>query len=661
LIASLYFAMSQTVPAEEAETATVELEPIIVTSVRQEIPVKDSPSKITVISEGEIRKAGVDTAEDVFQYVPAAGTAGNSIYQAMKRQITLRGIPDQARTLIMVDGVPLNSAWQGRVEWGIVPAECIEKIEVVHGPMSALYGSGAMGGVINIITKLPEEPGQTLLSGKYGSLDSWSTVFSRSGEFDKFSYYLGGRIFKTGGYIPEKDPEPYNVKRRRKDLSSFLKLTYSLDEDSHFDLGFLRNEEVVCRGRRYFNIDDRANLGYFSYNKSSEDARLKGIFFINDQHWKREFDKGPNYDYLDMVENIDHTYIGTLLEASFSLAEENKFTAGFDYKHGKIHLKDNYQRILREAGANGRQHLVSVFLQDEIRLLEERLIVAFGLRGDYCRSYKGWCFDAGQAAPKIDPFSYDYDDRDWIALSPKASLVYHLKEGTTFRASFGRAFHAPDLKQLYMVLARPKKTIYGNHRLEPETLNSYEIGARHRLLDNLTLGLSFYYSRGDDFISTRTIAANTFQYDNITEVKIQGIETELKYKIDKQWLWSGSYTFNKSTIDEDEADATLGGNDLSLQPRHKAGMVITYENPKLFTLSLLLRYAGVMYADLHNTDKVKGHYDCDLKISRELNENIELALICQSLLDKEYDIPNASGEELESAGRMITGTVTVEW
>ena len=135
----------------------------------------------------------------------------------------------------------------------------------------------------------------------------------------------------------------------------------------------------------------------------------------------------------------------------------------------------------------------------------------------------------------------------------------------------------------------------------------------------------------------------------------------MKYKIDKQWLWSGSYTFNKSTIDEDEADATLGGNDLSLQPRHKAGMVITYENPKLFTLSLLLRYAGVMYADLHNTDKVKGHYDCDLKIARELNENIELALICQSLLDKEYDIPNASGEELESAGRMITGTVTVEW
>ena len=642
------------------ETGFIELGEIVVTPSRQEGFLKDASSKVTVISGKEVKQTGAQTIEEVFRNMPELSVVGDSVYQTMKRQITLRGVPDQSRTLVMIDGVPLNTAWQGRVEWGIVPPECIERIEVVHGPMSTLYGSGAMGGVINIITEFPEKPNQTIFNSKYGSLNSWSTVFLQGGRFEKFAYYLGGRFFQTNGYIPENNPDPYSVRRDRKDIASLTKLAYFLDENSRLVLGFLHNEEDICRGRQFFNIDDEANLGYLSYNSSLGDMRLKGTLFINDQDWKREFDKGPNYNYLDMIENIDHTYMGAMLEVSLFMAKGSTLTTGIDYKHGQIHLQDGYQLISRHAEARGQQHLVSVFLQQEMKLLDEKLIATLGMRGDYAKSYKGWCYDTGQV-PQIDPISRNYNSRHWTELSPKASLLYHLKDSTDLRLSFGRAFNAPDLKQLYMVLARPTKTIYGNADLDPETLNSYEFGVNHRFSEKFILGLNFYYSQGDDFISTRTISANTFKNDNINEVRIWGIEEELKYRINKQWSWSGSYTFNKSIIDEDVGDPTLNGNDLSLQPRHQVSSKITYENPRLFTLSAVLRYVSRMYSDLENTDELNGYCNLDLQMSKKLNENIELSLSCQNLFDKEYDVPNMASEDLQAPGRIFIASLTIRW
>lgn len=640
----------------------VELEKIVITPGRQAMPLKDSPSRVRVVSKEDIKETGAQTLEGVFKYIPDVDIVGDSVYQAMKPQITLRGVPGQERTLVMIDGIPLNSAWQGRVEWGMVPVDAIERIELAYGPMSALYGSGAMGGAVNIITQSPKEPSQATISNKYGSMDSWSSTFLQSGKLEKLSYYFGGGIFKTAGYIPEKDPQPYSVNRRYQDWNSLLKLVYSPDEDSQLGIGFLHNDVDTCRGRSFFNIKDQTNLGYLTYDKSFAAIKLKGNFYINNQDWERQFDKGPNYDYLDMIEDIDHSYTGAMLEAVFSPLENNTLIAGLDYKHGKVRLRDEYQTIFRESMANGRQHLAAVFLQDEIKLMDNRFIATFGLRGDNCKSYRGWCFDTGQAKnPKINAFSCDYNEKDWTALSPKASLLYHLREATDLRFSYGRAFHAPDLKQLYLVLARPTKTTYNNPELEPETLDSYEIGVSHNFTDKVILGLNYYYSRGDDFISTRTLSATTSRYDNINKVEMSGIETDLNYKINKYWSYSAGYAFHRSKIKEDASDPVLNGKELSLQPNHRVSSRIIYDNPRLFAVSAVLRYVGRMYADLQNTDKLKGYYTCDFQIARQLTQNTEFSLIFENAFDRQYDVPNEAGEDIRSAGRMITGSLTMKW
>ncbi|MBN1913322.1 MAG: TonB-dependent receptor [Candidatus Omnitrophica bacterium] len=639
----------------------ISLERIVITPTRQQSFLKDVPSKVTVVTKEQIAGTGAETLDEVFRYLPEINIIGDSVYQGMKPQITLRGVPGQERTLVMIDGIPVNSAWQGRIEWRMVPIEAIERIELVHGPMSTLYGSGAMGGAMNVITKLPGEQSKTFLKGGYGSLNTRSAAFSQGGRSDKFSYYLGGGILKSRGYIPEKDPRSYSTKRAYKDWDSIFKLSYSIDDDSDLVLGLLHDDENTCRGRQYFNIHDKANLGYLTYERLLGDLRFKGTFFVNDQDWYREFDTGPNYDYLNMVESIDHAYIGAMTEMGLILSKINRLTAGFDYKKGSIRLKDEYQKKPRGSEANGRQDLAAFFIQNETRLLEDSLIFAFGIRGDYVRSYNGWCYDSGQTGPVVAAFSYNYGKKDWVAFSPKAGAVYHMNDKTILRASAGKAFHAPDLKELYLVLARPTKTVYNNPDLDPESLNSYEIGLSHNFFDGLEGGVSYFYSRGNDFIGTRTLSLNTSKYDNIDKVWMSGVETDLRYRLNKQWLCSLGHLFHISKIDEDAADSDLNGKYLAMQPNQQVNAMATYGDPKMFIFSVALRYVGRMYADNENIDKLKSHYSCDLKLAKKINKNIEIALICENIFDREYDVPNEASEDLRSPGRLTSGSVTVEW
>lgn len=648
---------------QEEGKKPVELEEIVVTATRHKSYLRDAPSKVTVITKEEIEKSDASTVEDILSTIPEVNIVGGSTYLTMKRQLTLRGVPDQSRTLVMVDGIPMNSAYRGRVQWGMIPAKDIERIEIVYGPMSALYGSGAMGGVINIITQLPKKKCEGYLSTRYGTLDSWYTVFSQGGRIGKFAYSFCGHFFDTDGYIPEKEPASYDIKRGKKEWSASAKFAYFPDEESSLLFGLLHDDVDASFGRRYSNMDDNASIGYMTFKKSWDRAAMNMSFFVNDQLWNREFDQGPDYNYLNMVEDVDQRYIGGMLSVNFFIAENNTLSTGVDYKHGKMDVHDVYQTYTRTAGSKGWQNLASIFLQDEHRFLGGRLIFTGGLRTDYCKSYDGSSFDTGKTAGpgKVKPFFYRYDDRNWFAVSPKVSLLFHLREFTTLRASIGRAFNSPNLKELYPVLARPNRTVKGNPDLDPETLLSYELGFNHWFNDKVSLGLSTYYSQGKDFISQRTIDTKTFQYDNISKVKMWGVETELGFNIIEQLALSCGFTYNESTLEEDQTDPTLNGNLLALQPRHKASLKLVYDNPELFRANADLCYVGKMYSDNENTNELDGYFVFDLGISKAIGKYVELSLICQNLFDKKYDIPNVPKDDLEAPGRLVFISGTVKW
>lgn len=653
LLISISLAMAEEIQKKEKEEA--KLEEIVVTATKTERDVKDIPASVTVIGKEEIKNTTAQSIDELLGQIPGVNVLQNPASQTMTRQVTLRGVPDQSRTLILVDGVPIHSSWHGWVDWGLVPIENIEKIEIVRGPSSALYGSGAMGGVINIITRLPQAPRETLVEGSYGSLNTWSAVVSQGGNFEKYGYFLSGKYLNSDGYIAEKNPAPYNIKRNRTEWNGFGKFFWRPDEGSLLTFGLGHNDLDFGRGRKYFNWNSETTLGYLTYKKSTGSLDYLGTLWVNNHNWLVEFDKAPDYNYLYSVEDFSMPIIGGTFQLNFPIGTLNKFTIGTDIQHSEVTKQDTYMTVQRKAETKGKQDYLALFIQDEIKLFNEKLIFIAGGRFDWYQNYDGSFYDTNPAP--LPPVSSDYDRKEWYEFSPKIGVNYHLTDNTVLRGSVGKGFQAPSLPRLYTTMIRPTGTIKGNPDLEPESMLSYELGIDYYFADKVSGKLTLYQSFADDFISYRTIAPKISQFDNINKVQIRGLEAEIKYKITETWSALGSYVYNHSKIKDDKNDPSIIGNDLAYSPRNKLSFGITYDNPNIFMVNTVLRYVGTMYSDVSNTAKLRDYWTLDMKVSKKVSKFAEIALTCKNLFDKQYDIPGSS--EAIDSGRIITSSLTI--
>ncbi|MCG2710457.1 MAG: TonB-dependent receptor plug domain-containing protein, partial [Thermodesulfovibrionales bacterium] len=208
--------------AEEKEKTKVQtkeetkLEEIVVTATRTEKEIESVPGSVAVITKDDIKKRNIKSVDEALNLIPGVfNRRGKGLMDTLS-SVTLRGIPGEYRTLILMDGITLNNAYTGSVQWGGLAPEDVERIEVVKGPFSSLYGGYAMGGVVHIITKMPEKREFTFKTG-YGS--SWNRgeamddlrkfYLSYGDKFkDKFSLFASYGYKATNGY-----PSGLNVQR----------------------------------------------------------------------------------------------------------------------------------------------------------------------------------------------------------------------------------------------------------------------------------------------------------------------------------------------------------------------------------------------------------------------------------------------------------------
>ena len=185
-------------PKEKAEA----LEKIVVTATKTERNPDDVPASITVITKEDIRKQNIQTVDEALAQVPGAFDKKFNIWGNSMTSVNLRGFPadTQKRTLVLLDGQDISNAYTNSVTWTSMPVENIERIEVIRGPFSALYGGSAMGGVINIITKTPQKL-EMVAQGGYGTYDSWTSYLGAGDRlWDKVSIQAGFNYRITTGY-----------------------------------------------------------------------------------------------------------------------------------------------------------------------------------------------------------------------------------------------------------------------------------------------------------------------------------------------------------------------------------------------------------------------------------------------------------------------------
>ncbi len=646
----LIFAFASVAQAQEA----VELEKTVVTATRTETPIENLPVSVTVITRDDIEKMHARTVDDVLNKV-----AGISVirYIGLSTKgghvpVCMRGTGHSSRTLILKDGIPLNNTYVGVANlWSAMSVEDIEKIEIVRGASSALYGSSAMGGVINIITRPARKKMGGSVSLEGGTFDTYIGNANFSGATDKFGFRVSAGHKRTNGYEyyeGDKWKDYYKTSETKfTDVKvggdiwlgdSLLKLDYEYFLDDN-----------LTRTSSKGDSEEKNNNYMLSYSIpiGKTDFSIKSYYFDNGYiSEKHKYNKTTGaYDKFNYTSDIPKDEWGLMMQASSELGS-HRLTVGSDLKWGKC--KSTRKSAEGDRIFSGQQDLYSFFVNDEI-LIGDKLVLSAGVRYDHWKNHSGDFYDDTEDTVR----SIKYPEKTDEAFSPRAGIAYHLTEATKLRASFGTGFKAPSLR--YLLGSGPHgATMFdlANPELEPEKMPwSYDVGFDMEPNENLNLTFTFYQSRFKDFLGKKTLAPeevppyftpdpgmDVIQQVNMGKVDIHGVEAGLEYEFNSRWSAFVNHTYNVSKIKEYKEKPEVEGNYLIYTPRHMTKLGFTYDNPELFTLSVYLRNVGPMFGDLENTDKKKTEAFSiwDIKVSRELFSGMEIFVSVDNLTDEKY-------------------------
>lgn len=653
-----------------------QLDAMVVSTTRTEIPVFDAAQSVTVISAEEIAASPFERVEDIVRSVPGMYNFRHYSLQTngIVSPLIMRGV-GKNRVLLLVDGVPQNDnfnnaiAWIG---WGLIPKETIERIEIVRGPTSALYGSEGLGGVVHIITKKPKAQRQTSLRLEGGSGETYAGYGFHSRKLGDFGFLLGGGYEETDGFYMTEYPKEFNIKRYR-DLGKVLgKATYDLGDRSEISAAAVYYDYTAGQGRRFFYNEMQLDQYWLNYTYDGEGVGLKGLVYLNRAD-KTALQDNANDNYTSPFrdEKMRGTYTwGADLQTTVLKRTATALTLGVAYKHVNWDYDEDYPGSLRDAGGEGTQRFISPFANLDLRFLEERLILNLGARYDWIETSDGRAYDTGGPIPYDDRYGANRSE----SISPKLGIAFHPDSRTTLRASGGKGFRAPSLFELYKVHVRGGGLSWRetNPNLKPEEIWSYDLGAERFIGDTVWARLTFYQSFAKDYIGSRLTRTevlpngNTrrfFQLDNISEVDIYGIEAELHWSPVRPVTLFGNYTFNVSKVAKDENNPELKGNYLENDPRHKIHAGIRYNDPRYFALTLIANYYSDIYYDAENTLKTGDYWTVDVALSRTIFNFATLYLNVENIFDKRYPIflSRTPGEDTTSPGVIIMGGVRFDF
>lgn len=666
---SCLVAVASTATALDATAAEPvrEDDEMVVTATRTERRLQDVPASVTVISAGDIEKSVAQSADELLQDL-----AGIDVKHSMgalsigtSNQVTMRGMGglSEARTLLLIDGVAANEIYNGAVEWNQIPVEDIQRIEVVRGATSALYGSNAMGGVINIITKRPTEAMTTTVKVGYGDLGTKSAGASLSGSSGRLGYYLSGHLQESDGYqpLPDDKLKATSIDKGQERSNFRGRLSYALSPTSSVSLTARRYDAETTgtydipdytpfdQETTSFTADYENRLGggrTFSatvYNKT-EDSLYDGA------DWR------GGYTSVEKTSANEQDNIGGTLQYTTPFfndgGADHVLTGGIDLRQGEFDRHDDYISG-RDILVSGTQRYAGLFLQDEVFLTED-LVLNAGGRYDYWKNYDGSNLDTADS-----PVATEYESKTHDSFSPKLGATYHVSPRTTLRGSVGKAFRAPSLYDLYRTYITTYSVYASNPDLDPEKVLSYEVGVEHRITPAASIAVTLYRSDAEDYIATITPDPENDPYyhekANVGEVEIYGAETEFRYRITPAWSMAANFTYNRTTIQEYGPDPSLEGNFLPDTPTRKANLSVTYSDPEWFTAKATARHIGQRYDNDSNSAEHDAYTLVDLHLSKEFGGHYRFALNVDDLFDETFT------EYYVSPGRVVTGELTATY
>ncbi len=569
--------------AEEADSQQgveqVQTRDVVVTASRTEQLVKEAPAAVEVITREDLDKMGAENLAQALQLaigidVSENGMVGNSV--------AIRGAKSN-QTLIMVDGMRIRTEntdqTANNYELQRVNMADVERIEIVRGATSSLYGADAMGGVINIITKTPDKASQSVFADyttkqadagfrvATGQLGKWASSFSyKRSDVHHLDINGSGTQYGTKDY--------FNVKTKykiddKKSLSFFLDY---MNEDLYLDSDFTSYDH------------DRTKFGLFYDGKDKKgkyQLRVNYSIFNKDQNTRKN----------GILTGWDELKFRTLTldgQRSYQLNDEHILTVGGEIRQEKYEGTrigsggDNVHTVTREGVSQDYSEksttYYAAYIQDEWQVEDNWLMI-----------------------PSI---RFDHNSAFGNKVTYKLGNTYKLSDNTRLKFNVGTAYRAPTEAELYMnwhhtPVSTPafNMNVYvtGNPNLKPETSYNFDFGLEAESKSGRTSGkVTYFHSKFDDLINSQStttrvpgfpVSVNVVsQYVNVDSAEIQGAEAEFKQKLGKNFTLRSTYTYTDA---KDGHGARLEGRD-----RHKLSLQLNYDDAKT-------GWSGSLWNDWH--------------------------------------------------------------
>jgi len=644
--------------------AIITADEIVVTGTRTERKLEDVPLRLELVSSKTFAETPAIDVTGYLKQVPGVGVFNPGGFISHRNNIVMRGMSG----VVLLDGVPVNKADGGSVHWNIFQPGQIERVEITKGPGSSLYGGNALGGVINIISRMPQNRIQGFLKAEYGSLNTCGGRFNvagtNAGEKEKGVYYsLNGYYRQSDGYInlaleeedgnylPEPDTASTTVNNDMEEYGIDLKSGYIINPDSRIEIAVSYYNDERGTGFRYYDPEGSSNdhdsySASISYNGTVGKAQVRTSAWFRDEDYRKVNDSDSESKYYTVVS--DRQDMGLQFHTSLPAGNMSTLTAGFDMKQGSVNAVDDYQLVSDMVHNRGKINSFALFIQEEIMAFDERLVMLAGVRLDHAKYYDGAYYI--ENATSATSILQDLEDRNqeeniWNALSPRLSVQYRITPDIRIYATYSNGFRPSvldDLCRSGFVRGGFKKA---NPLLEPERINSYELGADLHIA-KLTLSPSLYYSRGKDFMYYVSTGDSIQQgsrmrpvryVENIGEVEIKGFEFKMNLDILANLSVYANYNYNESVITEFDPLYSTQGEDIT-------GMCLTYVpknqfaaglgwRTRIVNAGLTFNYTGSHYADDLNTVEINPYSTVGLRLWRSVGK-IGMKMDIENIFDK---------------------------
>lgn len=606
--------------AEESPVA-VTLDEVLVTATRTEQNLKNiGGTSVTVISEEEIAAKQQNTVADVLRGTPGLDIKSDG-GMGTKTSIFLRG-SDSKNTLVLVDGIMFNdpSSTNRLSDIANLTTDNIERIEIVRGPISVLYGSNASAGVINIITKSGSGDPKTTLGVEGGSYDTYKFYGGNAGAIDKLNYSINLSYIDTDGFSTANDdnnkiPHGGNTSEDdgydnttlsgkagyeispNFDLVATLRYIDSEVEFDDFGNGYTGDRFNFSTwpptpepyGRKKLHTENDQYFGRIdAKNNFLENFLDSDLYYQYSKHDRQDYDNDGNksYDYLGKSQEIG--WQGTL-----SFSDINNLTIGTSYFEEEMESK--FQGIDNEDA-----DIKSLWLQEQITFFDNLELVA-GLRYD----------DHDQ-----------FGDKTTYRIAPSLLTSF----GTLFKASYGTGFRAPSLFELY--------SSYGNVNLDAEESEGWDVGFEQEVADGTVLfGITYFRLTFEDRIEYDWLTSKYQQADGDTKTK--GIESFVQWQPTNTLSLFLNYTYTDTEAPD--------GSRLTHRPLNKVALGSQYQYKKAsFNIDIRWvdeRDASAFAMDLNGNsiETLDAYTIVNLAVRYNLNEMVQLYGRIDNLFDEEYE------------------------